>query len=101
MSATYGQDERDNPFDASYEEYVRTVEEREAASEGNSFVPTRGDEGTDDPDDPEVTQASAGTQSGKGVEASWSDLAETTEGDPFAAPEDGSADSASEGGRQG
>lgn len=86
MSATYGQDERDNPFDASYEEYVRAVEEQSAVPEGNSFVPTRGDEGTDDPDDPEVTQASAGSPSEAGVEAPWSNLAETTEGDPFAAP---------------
>lgn len=95
MSTAYGQRDNDNPFDASYEEYVRTVELNEP-DQAEPFVSIRGDEDTDDADDPEVTQASAGETPGAGVEAPWSTLAETTEGDPFAAPEGARSDSSPE-----
>lgn len=69
----HGDDANDSPFDSSYEEYVRTVEAGES-------------------DDPKATPEAAETTGpapldlGDGVEAPWSDLADTTEGDPFAAP---------------
>lgn len=88
MSTAFDHSDSDNPFDASYEEYIRSV----GADDATPALD--GDQGeVDEPDDdPEVTQASAKTADfssagvGDGVEASWSNLAETTEGDPFAAP---------------
>lgn len=88
----YGDDASDNPFDASYEEYVRTVEADERAR--LRLAQSDEDESADVPDDPEVTLASTETADfsspavGEGVEAPWSNLGETTEGDPFAAPEE-------------
>lgn len=86
MSTAFDHSDSDNPFGASYEEYIRSV----GADDATPVLD--GDQGeVDEPDDdPEVTQASAKTADfssagvGDGVEASWSNLAETTEGDPFA-----------------
>lgn len=90
MSTAFGHSDSDNPFDASHEEYIRSVE-ADAATLAPAFDGNQGE--IDEPDDdPEVTQASAKTADfssagvGDGVEASWSNLAETTEGDPFVTP---------------
>lgn len=93
MSTAFDHSGGDNPFDASYEEYMRTVGAEDVAPAAPIPFGARGSQDVDElDDDPEVTQASAETADfsspgvGDGVEAPWSNLAETTEGDPFASP---------------
>ena len=66
-----GRDDTDDPFSASHEEYIRTVE----ATEGSDLLSSS-------------SEGSTSSYLGKGVEAPWSTLGETTEGDPFAKPDD-------------
>lgn len=83
----HGDDASDNPFDSSYEEYIRTVEAKGA----DDPEPTQatGAESADDSNTPEDTEdASDSSYLGNGVKAPWSNLAETTEGDPFANPDE-------------
>lgn len=92
MSTAFDQGDSDNPFDASYEEYVRVFGEGEGTPASDPFGASGDTEDAEaeTPDDPEVTQASAQSAdfvAQGGVEAPWSNVAATTENDPFATTE--------------
>lgn len=78
--------ETDNPFDASYEEYLRAHPTTPPA------WPTHEDLSALEADDPEVTQAAASTTDftapavGDGVEAHWSHFADTAQAADLGAP---------------
>lgn len=86
MSAAFEQSEGDNPFDASYEEYVRAFGHARTTSANDPFAPDddSDDEVEETPDDPEVTQASAKSADFDQNDAPWGSLSATQENDPFA-----------------
>lgn len=89
MTTAFDQGDSDNPFDASYEEYVRVFGEGAGTPANDPFGASGDvdDSEADTADDPEVTQASA--QDGDFAaqhesEAPWSNASATSGNDPFA-----------------
>lgn len=92
MSCAFEQDSQGDPFNASYEEYVRTFQNDRPVYQ-DPFANPDADEVVED--DPEVTQAStnnvsafAARDAGEDDDASWSGVTASRGNDPFATQED-------------